>query len=133
MRDKREMLGKVFSFSSLAFLGTFFLVTTLRFLSSSFIVETIMMVGLMIIGLIIIFVYPNFQKVITTVPYRWGAVTVLAISLVFVGISMFRLPLIIDELMPSVTDYVAVIGSGLFAIANIITVILTFRSEHPHN
>jgi len=133
MRDRREILGKVFSFSSLAFLGTYFLVTTLRFISSSFIVEAFMMVGLMIIGLIIIFVYPNFQKVITNVPYRWGVVTVLAISLVVAGVAMFRLPIIIDDLMPSVTDYVAVIGSGLFVLANIVSVILTYRSKIPHN
>lgn len=133
MRERRVTLARVFSYSIIFFMGIFFLVTVTRFLSSAYWGEAFLIFGLMVVTIIVVFIYPNLQKVITSVPYWWGVSSVLAVSLLITGIAMTRLPRIINGLAPSLTDYVVVFGSGLFTLANIVAVIMTFSAEDPQN
>jgi uncharacterized membrane protein YhdT len=129
MKDRRGLIAKVFSYGFMTFQAAFFLTVLPRFISSGNWGATLLMVGFFIAITIMIFVYPNFTKVILGVPFRWGAAAVLTLSLIFTGVSLARLPIIFQGLAAEPSDYVAVFGSVLFALANIVAILLTARAH----
>ncbi len=127
MRDRRVLLAKIFSYGMMIFQLAFFLASFPRFVSCADWGGSLLMLGSLIGTTILIFVYPNIVKVISSVPYRWGVASVLALSILFVGVAMGRLPIILQGLAAEPSDYVAVFGSVLFAAVNVVAILLTAK------
>jgi hypothetical protein len=129
MRDRRIILAKVFSFSILAFHLIFLLSTLPSLLSTSDIVGVLMQLGFLIIMAFVVFIFPNLNKVMLSVPYHWSVLVMTVISILMILFAITRFPLIIHWQ----SDYTVVIGGGLFALTNVITILMTLGASDSGN
>ena len=133
MRDRRIILAKVFSLSILTFQLIFLLSTLPNLLSTSDIVGVLMQLGFLLIMAFVVFVFPNLYKVILSVPYHWSVLVMTVISILMIVFAITRFPLIIHWQSNRLSDYTVVIGGGLFALTNVITILMTLGAADSGN
>jgi hypothetical protein len=133
MRDRRIILAKVFSLSILTFQLIFLLSTLPNLLSTPDIVGVLMQLGFLLIMAFVVFVFPNLYKVILSVPYHWSVLVMTVISILMILFAITRFPLIIHWQSHRLSDYTVVIGGGLFALTNVITILMTLGASDSGN
>ena len=88
------------------------------------------MIGFLVGTASALFVYPNLLKVLASVPYKWEVAVVLALSALLTGVAITRLPLVIDGSVSKLSDYIAIYGSGLFTLINIVAILVTVGASN---
>jgi hypothetical protein len=124
MKNKKALLAKVLSYSILAFQAIFTLSTLPNFLSASDYKGIFILLALFAVTIVVIFFFPNLLSVMNNVPYRWSVLIVLLISAIMIVLTVSRLPLILDGISNRLADYVVVIGGGIFALVNLVAMLI---------
>jgi hypothetical protein len=128
MRDRRISLARIFSYGGMLFQAAFVISSLPDFVSEEDWGGMLLMVALLAVTAFALFVWPNLLNAMSIVPYRWGVAAVLALSVLFVGVAMAKLPIIFQGLAAEPSDYVAVFGSVLFALVNIVAILITAKA-----
>ena len=130
MRDRRLLLARFFSYSAMGFQSAFVLSSLPWFISTANWGGTLLMIGFLVGTASALFVYPNLLKVLASVPYKWEVAVVLALSALLTGVAITRLPLVIDGSVSKLSDYIAIYGSGLFTLINIVAILVTVGASN---
>jgi hypothetical protein len=81
-------------------------------------------------SVIVVLAYPGLPKSLARLHYRWAVTIIAAFSALVAGVALTRLPLLSLEQAAGLSDYVAIVGTGLFAATNLLAIASTSR-QHP--
>lgn len=87
------------------------------------------MLAFLAVTFLILFVFPNLLKIMPNVSYRFSAFIVLALCVIFSSVAIPRMNFLLKGYSQRPSNYVIVIGMGLFVLINLTALVLTVRSD----
>ena len=129
MKNRKTFLAKVFSYSLIAFHTVFTFSVLPGFLADSDNLRALLLLAFLAVTFLILFVFPNLLKIMPNVSYRFNAIIVFALCVIFSSVAIPRMNFLLKGYSQRPSNYVIVIGMGLFVVINLAALLRFMRRD----